>query len=122
MSFDGLELHGMSQPPREMEMTKKAPQPGQPSEASHHWRGGGVEPGTIVDETAEQAASRAEGNAPLPVAVATKSDAPAAEAEAGAAESKEARDDEAENEEEKRQAAAEEHAAQPVKHAPHGRL
>lgn len=110
-------------------MTKKAPKQGQPSpsEAGHHWRGEGVEPGTVVHESAEEAARRAEGNAPVTVAVARDLDAPAAHAATSGAgadpvESKEARADAAENEEEKRQAAAEEHAAQPVKHAPHGRL
>lgn len=107
-------------------MTKKAPEKAQPgaSETGHHWRGGGVEPGTTaVHETAEAAASRAEGNAPVTVAEAKDSGGrdrhPGARAMPASAEAKA---DEAENAEEKRQAAAEEHADQPVKHAPHGRL
>jgi len=87
----------------------------QPEAAGHRWRGGGVEPTAPgAESTPEAAAQRAEGNGPGD-ATGTFAWRHPPHAEASPA-------DEAENAEEKRQAAAEEHAEQPLKHAPHGRL
>jgi hypothetical protein len=98
-----------------------------PGAAGHTWKGEAVEERDVAgrSESAEEAARRAQGNAP--VAAKRASDATSAP---GTFDWKHPHpdsplDDEAarhENEEEKRQAAAEEHAADSPKHAPHGRL
>jgi hypothetical protein len=113
--------------------TSVGPKPGAsaaaaPGAAGHNWKGEAVEEPAVAGRSGspEDAARRAEGNAP--VAAERANDASSAP---GTFDWKHpprpdaALDDEAarrENEEEKRQAAAEEHAADSPKHAPHGRL
>jgi len=92
------------------------------AKASSRWRGDAVEAGAPAGQSAEEAAARAEGNAPLPgEAVANGEDrgtfpdqVPRRRPARGA--------DDAENAEEKRQSAAEDHAQGPSRGPIHGRL
>lgn len=100
-----------------------------PGGGTHQWQGEAVERGSPVDENAEGAASRAEGNASLGVREALDRDRAAGDpstfglaGEDPSAAGAQSQEDEAEIEEEKRQAAVEDHAAGPPKHGPHGRL
>lgn len=89
------------------------------------WHGQETRPGAGDSESAEDAASRAEGNAPVPVAQANESPDEAAARSTPAPENPPNPDeqpDSAENAAEKQEAAAEEHAAQPSRRAPHGKL
>lgn len=93
-----------------------------PAQASAGWRGDAVAAAGPVGQSAEEAAARAEGNAPLPAeAVANGEDrgtfpdqGPRRQPASGA--------DDAENAEEKRQSAAEDHAREPFRGPIHGRL
>ncbi len=87
------------------------------------WHGQETRPGPGGSETPEAAASRAEGNAPLPVEEALRRIEETPEEQLGNARShsKDASDSD-ENVEEKREAAAEEHATQPSRRAPYGKL
>lgn len=73
--------------------------------------------------SAEDGAARAEGNGPVRAEVAARDPDPGTYTEKGPARRPRAKDaDAAENAEEKRQSAAEEHASQPSRHPPYGRL
>ena len=86
------------------------------------WRGEEVSSSKVAS-SAEDAASRAEGNGPVRAEAAARDPNPGTFTEKGPARRPRADDpDVAENEEEKRQSAAEEHAAQSSRHPPYGRL
>jgi hypothetical protein len=86
----------------------------------HAWHGEGVEPAGAGTETAEAAAARAEGNAPLSVEAAEAADR-AGDPSDHAEHKHPHPDDSAENLKEKQQAAREAHAEAP-RHGPHGKL
>jgi len=88
------------------------------------WRGEEVSstPAKLAS-SAEDAASRAEGNAPVRADVAARDRNPGTYTEKGPARRPRANDpDVVENEEEKRRSAAEDHATQSSRHFPYGRL
>lgn len=89
------------------------------------WHGQEARPGSGGSESPEDAAKRAEGNAPLAAAEAARRAAnvdDAAPGPRGPHRHPEAGADDVENAEEKRRAVAEEHAAEPWGGAPHGKL
>lgn len=88
------------------------------------WRGEEVSsPSRLVASSAEDAASRAEGNSPVQADVAARNRDPGTYLEKGPARRPRANDpDAAENTEEKRQSAAEEHAGRASRHFPYGKL
>ena len=86
------------------------------------WRADEVSPPSAI-RSAEEAAARAEGNEPVRADQAVRDVDHGTYTDGGPARRPRANDPDArENAEEKRQSAAEEHAAMPSRHFPHGRL